>query len=107
MPALKRALPEPSRKSVRSKTAPVRFRPGNSDCPTELLTLIHEVATSAADKSNVPFEPDAVVALEEALEPMLEAMCAQAYKLAKADGREEITEQDLRAVSKSFMKAKA
>jgi histone H3/H4 len=104
MPSTMKRMPEPSRKSERAAKAPARFRPGNSDCPTELLSLIHEVATSAADKSEVPFEAGAVVALEEALEPMLEAMCAQAYKIAEADGRDEITEQDLRAVSKSFMK---
>ena len=47
---------------------------------------------------------DAVVALEEALEPMLEALCAAALEHAQADGRETILESDLQAVSKRFMK---
>lgn len=40
--------------------------------------MIRDVASSAAEKSDVPFEPAAVVALEEALEPMLEALCKAA-----------------------------
>ena len=44
----------------------------------------------------------AVVALEEALEPMLEALCNQALEHARKNGREEITEADLKAVSKNF-----
>jgi histone H3/H4 len=54
----------------------------------------------------VPFETEAVVALEEALEPMLEALCAAALKHATSKGRVNIEEEDLRAVSKSFMKGK-
>ena len=44
----------------------------------------------------------AVVALEEALEPMLEALCKQALEHATKNGRDEITETDLKAVSKNF-----
>ena len=40
--------------------------------------MIRDVASSAAEKSDVPFEQAAVVALEEALEPMLEALCKAA-----------------------------
>ena len=65
-----------------------------------------QVAANAAKKSTVPFEAEAVVALEEALEPMLEALCAAALKHASSEGRTEIEEEDLRAVSKSFMKGK-
>ena len=97
---------EPARKSARTSKAPLRLRPGNSDCPAELCELIHSVATDAADKSKVPFEPDAVVALEEALEPMLEALCEQAFKVAEAQGRDEISEHDLRAVAKTLMSKK-
>ena len=42
------------------------------------------------------------MALEEALEPMLEALCKQALEVAKKDGREEISPADLKAVSKNF-----
>ena len=65
--------------------------------------MIRTVATTAAAKSAVPFEPDAVAALEECLEPMLEALCAAALKHAEAAGRDEIQETDLKAVSKTFM----
>ncbi len=65
--------------------------------------MIREVALSAACKSAVPFEPAAVVALEEALEPMLEALCEAALARANKNGREEITEADLRAVAKDVV----
>ena len=68
--------------------------------------MIRDVAVAAAAKSDVPFASDAVVALEEALEPMLEALCAAAHKHAVSKGRTDIAEDDLRAVSKSFMKSK-
>jgi histone H3/H4 len=67
--------------------------------------MIHNVAMSAAAKSKVPFDPSAVVALEEALEPMLEALTAAAFERATAQGRADFTEEDLKAVSKTFMKA--
>ena len=92
----------PIRKSERVRQTPNMYRP--SDCPSELLEMIHSVASTAASNSKVPFEPSAVTALEEALEPMLEALCASALKHANDDGRDEITELDLKAVSKSFMK---
>ena len=90
------------RTSERASKAPTRFRPSSADVPSELLDLIRNVATAAASKSTVPFEPSAVTALEEALEPMLEALCEAAMKHAKAAGREEIEEADLKAVSKHF-----
>ena len=99
----KRATEEAPRRSERSGKAPAFFRPASADVPTELLDLIRSVATSAASKSKVPFEPSAVAALEECLEPMLEALCAAALKHAKEAGREEIEETDLKAVSKTFM----
>lgn len=95
--------------------------------------MIHDVAAAAAAKSDVPFESDAIVALEEALEPMLEALCAKAFELASKEGRDFIQEAEyeacfpslasfalsahtcshrvtparsLRAVSKQFMKSK-
>eukprot|EP00900_Chrysochromulina_parva_P002485 jgi/Chrpa1/12237/Chrysochromulina_OHIO_Genome00004984-RA len=95
------------RRSKRDTKAPERFRPSHfADVPHELMTLIHDVAASAASKSDVPFEADAIVALEEALEPMLEALCAKAFVLAAKDGRDTITEDDLRTVSKEFMAKK-
>ena len=97
----------PIRRSERAGKAPTRFRPSSADVPSELLDLIRDVASSAAANSEVPFEPSAVVALEEALEPMLEVLCEAALKNAKANGREEIEEADLKAVSKHFGKATA
>ena len=55
--------------------------------------MIHDVASSAAAKSSVPFDLGAVVALEEALEPMLEALCAAALTHAASMGRESIDEE--------------
>ena len=75
--AAKGSSPAGIRKSERAKTAPARFRPAN-DVPSELLDLIHGVAVGAASRSAVPFEAEAVVALEEALEPMLEASATRA-----------------------------
>ena len=94
-----------SRVSSRSRVQPQRFRPGASaDMPDDLAKVIHEAATSAAAGSSIPFEASAVVALEEALEPMLEALCAAALEKAQAAGRDEITEADLKAAAKPFMK---
>ena len=99
----KRSTTEAPRRSERAGKAPQRYRPASADVPSELLDMIRSVAASAAAKSSVPFEPDAVAALEECLEPMLEALCAQALVHAQKAGREEISEVDLQAVSKSFM----
>ena len=90
------------RSSKRVAKAPSFYRPSSADVPSELLDLIRDVASSAASKSSVPFEPSAVTALEEALEPMLEALCAKALAHANEAGRDEIEEKDLKAVSKSF-----
>ena len=87
------AQPSP-RRSQRTGKAPERYRPTLADVPSELANMLHDVATTAAAKSDVPFETDAVVALEEALEPMLEALCAKAFEHAAKDGRAEITESE-------------
>lgn len=84
----------------------MRLRPSTpSEVPTELLELIHSAATGAASKSKLPFESEAVVALEEALEPMLEALCAAALAHAEKAGRAEINEDDLKAVAGTIFKA--
>lgn len=70
-----------------------------------MLELIHSAATGAASKSKLPFESEAVVALEEALEPMLEALCAAALAHAEKAGRAEINEDDLKAVAGTIFKA--
>eukprot|EP00964_Phaeocystis_antarctica_P098817 scaffold64777_cov62-Phaeocystis_antarctica.AAC.5 len=89
------------RRSGRSTGQPSRYRAG-SDLPTEFQDLVHTAAADAVSKSAHSFEAGAVVALEEALEPMLEALCKQALEVAKKDGREEISPADLKAVSKNF-----
>ena len=70
----------------------------------EAVRLSHRVVTSSAASrvSRSFWRQGAVVALEEALEPMLEALCNQALEHARKNGREEITEADLKAVSKNF-----
>ena len=93
------------RRSERPARSPARFRPSSTDVPSDLLELIHSVANQAASNSKVPFDPSAVTALEECLEPLLEALCEAAHKHAQKQNRDEITELDLRAVSKTFMKA--
>jgi len=93
------------RQSTRKTAAPARFRPGSSDVPSELLDMIHSVAATAAAKSSVPFDAAAVVALEEALEPCLEALCSQALAHAAKNGRDIFNEADLKAVSGCFLKS--
>ena len=96
------------RASGRITKQPMRLRPSTpSEVPTELLELIHSAATGAASKSKLPFESDAVTALEEALEPMLEALCAGALAHAEKAGRTEINEADLKAVAASIFSNKA
>jgi hypothetical protein len=71
--------------------------------PTPHPTASSHPATRPPHVCPVSFwRQGAVVALEEALEPMLEALCKQALEHAKKSGREEITEVDLKAVSKNF-----
>lgn len=91
------------RRSARGTKMPERFRPSSADLPAELQSLIRESAQVAASKSKVPFESGAVVALEEALEPMLESLCEAALAHATKEGREEILEADLKAVSSRYM----
>ena len=66
------------RVSTRKKQTVARFRPASADIPSDLLEMIRDVACAAAAKSKVPFETSAVTALEEALEPCLEALCVAA-----------------------------
>ena len=90
-----------ARRSGRASAQPSRFRPG-ADVPEELAQLIHTVACQSAAKSKVPFESNAIVALEEALEPLLEALCAAALKHAESKGRADIEVEDLKAVSSHY-----
>ena len=55
----------------------MRFRPGgDANTPSSIDTMIHDIALQATAKSSVPFAPDAVVALEQALEPAMQVtMC--------------------------------
>ena len=120
----------PQRTSGRVSKAVPRYRPAAADIPEPLLALIRDVANGAAAKSAIKFEPvcasarslhvaptahatrgarspqGAVVALEEALEPILEALCNAALKHAERNGRTQITVEDLSAVSKTYMKGK-
>ena len=82
------------RRSQRGCKAPERYRPGLAEVPSCLAAMIHDVAAAAAAKSDVPFDADAVVALEEALEPMLEALCAKAFEHAAKEGRDTIGESE-------------
>ena len=69
MPKSKNNTPS-KRKSSRVKRTPQRFRP-NSSLPTELSNMIQDIASKAAQKSNVPFQVDALGTLEDALEGIL------------------------------------
>jgi len=94
------------RKSSRVAKPPPRFRPGSSDIPEFLLSMIAEIASNAASKSPISFESGAVTALEEALEPCLEALCQAALAHAEKNGRQIFDASDLQAVSKKYMKQK-
>lgn len=63
----------PLRKTTRDRKAPARFRPGPSaDLPEDIQCMIRDVASSVAAGSKIPFAPEAVVCLEEVLEPIFE-----------------------------------
>ena len=94
------------RVSTRKKQTVARFRPASADIPSDLLEMIRDVACAAAAKSKVPFETSAVTALEEALEPCLEALCEAALAHAQKAGRDEISSDDLKAVAATYIKAK-
>ena len=106
MPTAKIAKPPAitERRSARASKAPSRYRPSTADMPEDFQEMIHDVACSAVGKSDVTFDPAAVIALEEALEPMLEALCKAALAHAEKDGRDTFTEADLKAVSKTYYK---
>ena len=53
------AITPSKRKSSRVRKTPQRFRP-NSSLPTELSNMIADIASKAAQKSNVPFQVDAL-----------------------------------------------
>lgn len=54
------------RKSTRIRNTPQRMVP-NSDLPSDIQRMIHEAAATTAAKSDVPFAPEAVSMLEQAL----------------------------------------
>jgi len=60
--------------------------------------MIRDVASSVAAKSDVPFSSEAVTSLEQALEPIFEALMVAALRNAVAAGRDSITEKDINAV---------
>ena len=90
--------------------------------------MIHEAATSTAEKSEIPFAPEAVQQLEQvrspgcaaaephpsadaagwlagcvqALEPIFKAMMEAAMANAVKDGRDAINEKDLEVVRKQI-----
>lgn len=60
--------------------------------------MIRDVAATVAGKSSVPFSCEAVSYLEQALEPVFEALMVQALEHAVKSGRDSVTEADLAAV---------
>ena len=101
MPKSKNNTPS-KRKSSRVRRTPQRFRP-NSSLPTELSNMIQDIASKAAQKSNVPFQVDALSTLEDALEGILEKVFVAAYQKAKDRGSSEIDASDIQAVHKQIM----
>ena len=114
------------RKSTRTRNAPQRLTP-NSDLPTDIQNMIHDAAQSTAAKSDVPFAPEAVTMLEQALcvppptlaraspretasltnrlflslrEPIFRNMMEAAMKNAVENGRDTITDKDLDVIRK-------
>lgn len=94
------------RSSTRERKAPQRFRPSASEMPSWLETMLHDIALKTVASSSLPFEASALAALEEALEPLLEELCKKALQRALADGRDEITIDDIQAVTKTVTAAK-
>ena len=99
--------PTPStRESKRVRKTPQRFRPG-SDLPSELSEMIRNIASKAAQKSNIPFQVDALGTLEDALEGILEKVFVAAYDKAKSRGSSEIDAKDIQEVHTMIMSHKA
>jgi histone H3/H4 len=96
-----------TRRSTRLSKVPVKFRPASADMPVEIQTMIRDVAAAVAAKSATPFAPEAVDFLEQALEPVFEALMVKALEHAVKAGRDSITEADLRAVKGSVVGAAA
>ena len=65
--------------------------------------MIADIASKAAQKSNVPFQVDALGTLEDALEGILEKVFVAAYQKAKERGSSEIDASDIQAVHKQIM----
>jgi hypothetical protein len=73
-------------------------------CASPAVCPIHIALLPLTDSPHAP--QDAVVALEESLEPMLEALCEKAIAHAETQGRETFTIEDLKAVSGDIIKLK-
>eukprot|EP00945_MAST-04E_sp_MAST-4E-sp1_P007122 g7122.t1 len=89
-------------RSKRVRRTPQRFRPG-SDLPTELSEMVRNIACKAAQKSNIPFQTDALGTLEDALEGILEKVFVAAYSKAKERGSQEIEASDIQEIHKMIM----
>ena len=71
---------------------------------SSLSNLLSDIAASAAAKSSIPFQADALSALENALEGVLEKVFVAAYAVAKDKGRKTIEAKDIQQVHRAILK---
>lgn len=73
------------------------------DIDGDLSKLVRETANKAASENQVNVDPEAVRALEVALNDLLARLLTRAYEHAQQENRNEIEAKDIDAVKKSFL----
>ena len=91
------------RTSKRVKKIPQKFRPGgDANIPFGFEVMIHDLATAAAEKADLPVSPEAIEEMKTALGPALEMFCDAVWANALAKGRDVPTDKDFDAVMKAY-----
>jgi hypothetical protein len=94
-----------TRSSSRTKSQPVKFRPGgSSDVPSSIDDMIESVATDAIARSSIPFSTDAEEALKDALGPALDLFFEAAFARAASKKRDDPNDEDLQATLAAYKK---
>lgn len=91
------------RRSTRVRVPPQTYRPtGRNTIPDTYSSMIHSIAKSQAQASNIDIENSAIIALENALEEVLDTMFTIATDHASSKGRKVIEEEDLKEATKQM-----
>ena len=89
-----------ARSSSRATKAPQRFRPAGGSGYT---SMVQKIAGDAAQKASLPLSSDAVTALEDALEPAIQAFLDAAIAHSKTG---DVGPEDFKAVLDFYKKNK-